>query len=166
MFLNDFKICKLKFYFCLVKFFDFYGLYLFVNLGGLCIWYFKYCFNGKEFRVSFGVYLLVLLVEVRQQCDGICKLLVQNINLVQQCMVEKVVCFFEKCFKVVVLVWYKINKKWLVDYVVCIFVSMENYIFLVVGYLFVVKFKMQDFIVLLRVIEDKGFLEVVFCMWQ
>ncbi len=77
-------------------------------------------------------------------------------------MAEKAACSPEKCFKAVAvaLAWHKTNKKWSADYAARILASMENHIFPAVGHLPVAKLKTQDFTALLRVIEDKGFLEV------
>ncbi len=160
MSLNDSKIRKLKPYSRPVKLSDSHGLYLLVNPGGSRIWYLKYRFNGKESRVSLGAYPLVSLAEARQQRDGIRKLLAQNITPAQQRMAEKAACSPEKCFKAVALAWHKTNKKWSADYAARILASMENHIFPAVGHLPVAKLKTQDFTALLRVIEDKGFLEV------
>ncbi|HFI3608362.1 TPA: tyrosine-type recombinase/integrase [Escherichia coli] len=160
MSLNDSKIRKLKPSSRPVKLSGSHGLYLLVNPGGSRIWYLKYRFNGKESRVSLGAYPLVSLAEARQQRDGIRKLLAQNINPAQQRMAEKAACSPEKCFKAVALAWHKTNKKWSADYAARILASMENHIFPAVGHLPVAKLKTQDFTALLRVIEDKGFLEV------
>ena len=160
MYLNDSKIRKLKPSSRPVKLSGSHGLYLLVNPGGSRIWYLKYRFNGKESRVSLGAYPLVSLAEARQQRDGIRKLLAQNINPAQQRMAEKAACSPEKCFKAVALAWHKTNKKWSADYAARILASMENHIFPAVGHLPVAKLKTQDFTALLRVIEDKGFLEV------
>ncbi len=160
MSLNDSKIRKLKPSSRPVKLSDAHGLYLLVNPGGSRIWYLKYRFNGKESRVSLGAYPLVSLAEARQQRDGIRKLLAQNINPAQQRMAEKSACSPEKCFKAVALAWHKTNKKWSADYAARILASMENHIFPAVGHLPVAALKTQDFTALLRVIENKGFLEV------
>ncbi len=160
MSLNDSKIRKLKPSSRPVKLSDSHGLYLLVNPGGSRIWYLKYRFNGKESRVSLGAYPLVSLAEARQQRDGIRKLLAQNINPAQQRMAEKAACSPEKCFKAVALAWHKTNKKWSADYAARILASMENHIFPTIGHLPVATLKTQDFTALLRVIEDKGFLEV------
>ncbi|EEC0293611.1 DUF4102 domain-containing protein [Salmonella enterica subsp. enterica] len=160
MSLNDSKIRNLKPSSRPVKFSDSHGLYLLVNPGGSRIWYLKYRFSGKESRVSLGAYPLVSLAEARQQRDGIRKLLAQNINPAQQRMADKAACSPEKCFKAVALDWHKTNKKWSADYASRILASMENHIFPAIGHLPVASLKMQDFTALLRVIEEKGFLEV------
>ncbi|HAX5283389.1 tyrosine-type recombinase/integrase [Escherichia coli] len=160
MSLNDSKIRKLKPSSRPVKLSDSHGLYLLVNPGGSRIWYLKYRFSGKESRVSLGAYPLVSLAEARQQRDGIRKLLAQNINPAQQRMADKVACSPEKCFKAVALDWHKTNKKWSADYAARILASMGNHIFPAIGHLPVASLKTQDFTALLRVIEDKGFLEV------
>ena len=160
MSLNDSKIRKLKPSSRPVKLSDSHGLYLLVNPGGSRIWYLKYRFNGKESRVSLGAYPHVSLAEARQQRDGIRKLLAQNINPAQQRMTEKAAASPEKCFEAVAVAWHKTNKKWSADYAERILASMKNHIFPAIGHLPVTLLKTQHFTALLKVIEDKGFLEV------
>ncbi|WP_137646327.1 tyrosine-type recombinase/integrase [Escherichia albertii] len=160
MSLNDSKIRNLKPSSKPIKLSDSHGLYLLVNPGGSRIWYLKYRFGGKESRVSLGAYPLISLAEARQQRDAIRKLLAQNINPAQQRMDEKAAASPEKCFKTVALGWHKTNKKWSPDYAERILASMNNHIFPAIGHLPVTTLKTQHFTALLRVIEDKGFLEV------
>ncbi|EFA6625042.1 integrase arm-type DNA-binding domain-containing protein [Escherichia albertii] len=160
MSLNDSKIRNLKPSSRPVKHTDSHGLYLLVSPGGSRIWYLKYRFNGKESRVSLGAYPAVSLAQAREQRDGIRKLLAQNINPAQQRVAEKAACSPEKCFKAVALAWHKTNKKWSADYAARILASMENHIFPAIGHLPVTTLKTPHFTALLRVIEDKGFLEV------
>ncbi|EHG6170772.1 integrase arm-type DNA-binding domain-containing protein [Escherichia fergusonii] len=160
MSLNDSKIRNLKPSSKPIKLSDSHGLYLLVNPGGSRIWYLKYRFGGKESRVSLGAYPLISLAEARQQRDAIRKLLAQNINPAQQRMDEKAATSPEKCFKTVALGWHKTNKKWSPDYAERILASMNNHIFPAIGHLAVTTLKTQHFTALLRVIEDKGFLEV------
>lgn len=160
MSLNDSKIRTLKPSSRPVKLSDSHGLYLLVNPGGSRIWYLKYRFNGKESRFSLGAYPVVSLAQAREQRDGIRKLLAQNIIPSQQRVTEKAACSPEKCFKAVALAWHKTNKKWSADYAARILASMENHIFPAIGHLPVTTLKTPHFTALLRVIEDKGFLEV------
>ena len=160
MSLNDSKIRNLKPSSKPVKLSDSHGLYLLVNPGGSRIWYLKYRFSGKESRVSLGAYPLVSLAEARQRRDDIRKLLTQNINPAHQRMSDKAAASPEKYFKAVALAWHKTNKKWSPDYAARILASMENHIFPAIGHLPVTTLKTQNFTALLRVIEDKGFLEV------
>ncbi|ENY9362127.1 tyrosine-type recombinase/integrase, partial [Salmonella enterica] len=160
MSLNDSKIRNLKPSSRPVKLSDSHGLYLLVNTGGSRIWYLKYRFGGKESRVSLGAYPLISLSEARQKRDDIRKLLAQNINPTQQRMADKAASSPEKCFKAVALGWHKTNKKWSADYATRILASMENHIFPAIGHLPVTTLKTQHLTALLRVIEDKGFLEV------
>ncbi len=160
MSLNDSKIRNLKSPAKPVKLSDSHGLYLLVKPGGSRIWYLKYRFNGKESRVSLGAYPLVSLAEARQQRDVIRKLLAQNINPAQQRVAEKAASSPEKLFQAVALSWHKTNKKWSADYAERILASMSNHIFPAIGHLPVTVLKTQHFTALLKVIEDKGFLEV------
>lgn len=160
MSLNDSKIRNLKPSSKPVKLSDSHGQYLLVNPGGSRIWYLKYRFNGKESRLSLGAYPLVSLAEARQQGDSVRRLLAQNINSAQQRMAEKAASSPEKHFKTVALAWHKTNKKWSADYATRILASMENHIFPAIGHLLVTTLKTQHFTALLKVIEEKGFLEV------
>ena len=160
MSLNDSKIRSLKPSFRPVKLSDSHGLYLLVNPGGSRIWYLKYRFNGKESRVSLGAYPLVSLVEARQQRDVFRRQLAQNINPAQQRIAEKAAASPDKCFQTVALDWLKTNKKWSKDYAERTLASMHNHIFPAIGHLPVTLLKTQHFTVLLKVIEEKGHLEV------
>ncbi len=80
MSLNDSKIHKLQSSAKPFKVSDSHGLYLLVNPGGSRLWYLKYRIDGKESRLGLGTYPDVSLADARQQCDGIRKLLAQDIN--------------------------------------------------------------------------------------
>lgn len=75
-------------------------------------------------------------------------------------MTEKAAASPEKCFEAVAVAWHKTNKKWSADYAERILASMKNHIFPAIGHSPVTLLKTQHFTTLLRVIEDKGFLEV------
>lgn len=75
-------------------------------------------------------------------------------------MVEKAAASPEKCFEAAAVAWHKTNKKWSVDYAERILASMKNHIFPAIGHLPVTMLKTQHFTALLKVIENKGFLEV------
>lgn len=75
-------------------------------------------------------------------------------------MADKAASSPEKCFEAVALAWHKTNKKWSADYAERILASMKNHIFPALGHLPVTMLKTQHFTALLRVIGDKGFLEV------
>ena len=160
MSLSDAKIRSIKPSDKPFKLTDSQGLYLLVNPGGSRLWYLKYRFNRKESRIALGAYPQVSLSEARQQRDSIRKLLAQNINPAQQRMTEKAAASPEKCFEAVAVTWHKTNKKWSADYAERILASMKNHIFPAIGHLPVTMLKTQHFTALLRVIEDKGFLEV------
>lgn len=139
---------------------DSQGLYLLINPGGSRLWYLKYRFNGKESRIALGPYPQVSLSDARQQREGIRKLLAHKINPAQQRTDERIACSPDKCFKAVALAWHKSNKKWSADYAARLLASMNNHIFPATGHLPVTLLKTQHFTALLKVIDDKGFLEV------
>lgn len=161
MSLSDAKIRSIKSSDKPFKLTDSQGLYLLVNPGGSHLWYIKYRFNRKESCIASGAYPLVLLSDVRQQRDGIRNLLTQNINPAQQRVAEKAAASPEKCFEAVAVAWHKTNKKWSADYAECILASMKNHTCPAIGHIPVTLLKTQHFRALLKVIEDKGFLEVV-----
>ncbi|EMA7952139.1 integrase arm-type DNA-binding domain-containing protein [Salmonella enterica] len=161
MSLSDAKIRSIKPSDKPFKLTDSQGLYLLVNPGGSRLWYLKYRFNRKESRIALGAYPQVSLSDARQQRDGIRKLLAQNINPAQQRMTEKAAASPEKCFEAVAVAWHKTNKKWSADYAERILASMKNHIFPAIGHMPVTMLKTQHFTALLKVIEDKGFLEGV-----
>lgn len=138
---------------------DSQGLYLLINPGGSRLWYLKYRFNGKESRIALGPYPQVSLSDARQQREGIRKLLAQKINPAQQRTDERIAHSPDKYFRAVALAWHKSNKKWSADYAARLLASMNNHIFPAIGHLPVILLKTQHFTVLLRNIEEKGFLE-------
>lgn len=160
MSLTDSKIRATKPLAISFKLTDSHGLYLLINPGGSRLWYLKYRFNGKESRIALGPYPQVSLSDARQQREGIRKLLTQNINPAQQRFAERIACTPDKCFRAVALAWHKSNKKWSADYAARLLASMNNHIFPAIGHLPVTLLKTQHFTALLRVIEEKGFLEV------
>ncbi|SLJ90521.1 hypothetical protein SAMN03159434_101629 [Enterobacter sp. NFR05] len=101
-----------------------------------------------------------LSLKPASSAGGIRKLLAQNINPAQQRVAEKAAASPEKCFEAVAVAWHKTNKKWSADYAERILASMKNHIFPAIGHIPVTLLKTQHFTALLKVIEDKGFLEV------
>lgn len=160
MSLTDSKIRATKPSATPLKLTDSQGLYLLINPGGSRLWYLKYRFNGKESRIALGPYPQVSLSDARQQREGIRKLLAQKINPAQQRTDERIAHSPDKYFRAVALAWHKSNKKWSADYAARLLASMNNHIFPAIGHLPVTLLKTQHFTVLLRNIEEKGFLEV------
>ncbi|ELC8832710.1 integrase arm-type DNA-binding domain-containing protein [Salmonella enterica] len=136
------------------------GLYLLVSPGGSRHWYLKYRINGKESRIGLGAYPAVSLSEARQQREDIRRMLMQNINPVQQRAAERGLLTPENIFKTVALDWHKNNRKWSQNTADRLLASMNNHIFPVIGHLSVTELKPRHFIDLLKGIEAKGLLEV------
>ena len=59
---------------------DAHGLYIEVSSGGGKWWRFKYRFEGKEKRLSFGVFPDVSLSEAREKRDAARKLLANGVD--------------------------------------------------------------------------------------
>ncbi|EKK3318720.1 integrase arm-type DNA-binding domain-containing protein [Salmonella enterica] len=136
------------------------GLYLLVSPGGSRHWYLKYRINGKESRIGLGAYPAVSLSKARQQREDIRRMLMQNINPVQQRAAERGLLSPENIFKTVALDWHKNNRKWSQNTADRLLASMNNHIFPVIGHLSVTELKPRHFIDLLKGIEAKGLLEV------
>ena len=59
---------------------DIDGLSLAVTASGGCSWHFRYCWNGKQKRMSLGTYQQVSLRDARSLRDEAGKLLAQGVN--------------------------------------------------------------------------------------
>lgn len=79
MALNDSKIRAAKPLAKSYKLTDAQGLYLTVSRSGTKLWYFRYCFGGKENRLAFSAYPLVMLAEAHKKRDAARKLLASGI---------------------------------------------------------------------------------------
>ncbi len=79
MALTDSKIRAAKTFAKSYKLTDAHGLYLLVSTSGSRLWYFRYCFGGKESRLAFGAYPQVTLAEAREKRDVARKLLASGI---------------------------------------------------------------------------------------
>ncbi|EOT4424106.1 tyrosine-type recombinase/integrase [Escherichia coli] len=139
---------------------DSHGLYLRVKPGSSRHWYLKYRISGKESRIALGTYPAISLSDARQQREGIRKMLALNINPVQQRAAVRGSRTPEKVFKNVALAWHKSNRKWSQNTADRLLASLNNHIFPVIGNLPVSELKPRHFIDLLKVIEEKGLLEV------
>jgi hypothetical protein len=78
--LTDTKVKNAKPGLKTVRLFDEKGLYLEVSPSGGKWWRFKYRFNGKEKRLSLGVYPDVTLKAARDRRDGTRTLVANNID--------------------------------------------------------------------------------------
>ncbi|MBA8442880.1 tyrosine-type recombinase/integrase [Escherichia coli] len=160
MSLTDAKIRTLKPSDKPFKVSDSHGLYLRVKPGGSRHWYLKYRISGKESRIALGAYPAISLSDARQQREGIRKMLVLNINPVQQRAAVRGSRTPEKVFKNVALAWHKSNRKWSQNTADRLLASLNNHIFPVIGNLPVSELKPRHFIDLQKGIEEKGLLEV------
>ncbi|HDS4363149.1 TPA: tyrosine-type recombinase/integrase [Escherichia coli] len=160
MSLTDAKIRTLKPSDKPFKVSDSHGLYLRVKPGGSRHWYLKYRISGKESRIALGAYPAISLSDVRQQREGIRKMLALNINPVQQRAAVRGSRTPEKVFKNVALAWHKSNRKWSQNTADRLLASLNNHIFPVIGNLPVSELKPRHFIDLQKGIEEKGLLEV------
>ena len=160
MSLNDSKIRNLKPSSKPIKLSDSHGLYLLVNPGGSRIWYLKYRFGGKS-PASVWAHIRSFLSLKPGNSAMLSASYWRRISTPpNNAWMKKPPLHRKSVLKRWLWAWHKTNKKWSSDYAERILASMNNHIFPAIGHLPVTTLKTQHFTVLLRVIEDKGFLEV------
>lgn len=118
------------------------------------------CLPGIHLSPGLGSYPAVSLSEAHQQREDNHRMLMQNINPVQQRATEQGLLSPENIFKTMALDWHKNNRKWPQNTADHLLASMNNHIFPVIGHLSVTELKPRHFIDLLKGIEAKGLLEV------
>lgn len=88
------------------KLFDSGGLYLEASIAGGKWWRLKYRFNGKENRISLGVYPTVTLKEARERRDEAKRLLSQGINPSEERKNKKELLSDHYSFESIALEWH------------------------------------------------------------
>ncbi|ECJ4522769.1 DUF4102 domain-containing protein, partial [Salmonella enterica subsp. enterica] len=106
MALNDSKIRAAKPLAKSYKLTDAQGLYLTVSRSGAKLWYFRYCFGGKENRLAFGAYPLVTLAEAREKRDAARKLLASGICPSQIRKMDNAAVDESRTFKFIATEWH------------------------------------------------------------
>lgn len=90
------------------KLFDGGGLYLLVTPSGGKLWHFKYCFDKKERKLTFGTYPEISLVDTRQKQDEARKQIAHGIDPGIIRKVQKQAKTEEKeTFEIIALEWHK-----------------------------------------------------------
>ena len=144
------------------RFFDSGGLYLEVAPTGGKWWRFKYRYDGKEKRISFGVYPEVSLKRARDKRDEARALLADGIDpgenrkAVKAAKVERA----SNSFEVIAREWFDKNKPtWAPSHADKIIARLENDVFPWLGGKAIADITAPDVLAVLRRIEGRGTLD-------
>ena len=142
------------------KLYDERGLYLEVSPSGGKWWRLKYRFDGKEKRLSLGVYPDVTLKMARERRDNARKLLADGIDPSENRKAQKLANSGENSFKVIAREWYaKHSANWTADHGDRIIRRFERDIFPWVGNKPIAKVTAPELLSAIQRIEKRGALE-------
>lgn len=138
------------------------GLYLLVTPSGGKLWNLKYRFNGKEKRLSFGLYPTVTLQEARQRRADAKKLLDNGVDPqeVKKSLKAATVAETENGFEVVAREWHgKFSGSWSESHAETTLRRLQLDVFPIFGDKSVGEIKAPAVLAMLRRIESRGALE-------
>ncbi|HEE0107374.1 TPA: integrase arm-type DNA-binding domain-containing protein [Citrobacter gillenii] len=157
MALNDSKIRAAKPLAKSYKLTDAQGLYLTVSRSGAKLWYFRYCFGGKENRLAFGAYPLVTLAEAREKRDAARKLLASGICPSQIRKIDNAAVDESRTFKFIATEWHtSCLKLWSEGHADKILTCLKRYVFPNIGTMDITKVETRHLAQLVKSIDDKG----------
>jgi len=145
-----------------VRLFDEKGLYLEISPAGGKWWRFKYRFDGKEKRLSLGVYPEVSLKDARQRRDEARKLLADDVDPGENRKAKKLARddLAGNSFEVVAREWFaKYEPTWTAGHSSKIISRLERDIFPWIGLRPIAEIKAPQLLACLRRVEDRGALE-------
>lgn len=145
-----------------IKLFDERGLYLEVSPAGGKWWRLKYRFDGKEKRLSLGVYPDVSLKDARERRDAARKLLADGTDPSENRKAQKSARADRAAnsFEVVAREWYaKYSATWAKDHGNRILRRFERDIFPWIGGRPIAEITAPELLAVVRRIEDRGALE-------
>lgn len=145
-----------------IKLFDERGLYLEVSPAGGKWWRLKYRFDGKEKRLSLGVYPDVSLKDARERRDAARKLLADGTDPSENRKAQKSARADRAAnsFEVVAREWYaKYSATWAKDHGNRIIRRFERDIFPWIGGRPIAEVTAPELLTVVRRIEDRGALE-------
>lgn len=160
--LSDFTIRNVKPGDKPMRLFDERGLYLEVAPSGGKWWRFKYRFDGKEKRLSLGVYPDVGLKDARQRRDEARKLVAAGVDPGENRKAQKLARSERgaNSFEVVAREWFaKFEPNWTTGHSSKILARLERDIFPWIGARPIGELKASELLNCLRRVEDRGALE-------
>jgi len=143
------------------KLFDGGGLYLLVTPSGGKYWHFKYRFDEKEKRISFGPYPEISLAEARTKKDEARTQIAHGIDPagVRKAMKQAESAEAET-FEVIAREWHaKFTPTWSATHAVTMMARMERDLFPWMGTRPVNEIKAPELLAILRRVESRGALE-------
>ncbi|ECF3154534.1 DUF4102 domain-containing protein [Salmonella enterica subsp. enterica serovar Volkmarsdorf] len=136
---------------------DAQGLYLMVSASGAKLWYFRYCFDGKESRLAFGPYPQTTLAEAREKRDAARKLLASGICPSQPRKAEQAAVDESRTFKHAAIDWHTSSLKlWSEGHADKILTCLKRYVFPDIGAMDIAKIETRHLAQLVKAIDDKG----------
>lgn len=157
MALNDSKIRAAKSLAKSYKLTDSQGLYLTISASGSKLWYFRYCFDGKESRLAFGPYPQITLAEAREKRDAARKLLASGICPSQPRKAEQAAVDESRTFKHAATDWHTSSLKlWSEGHADKILTCLKRYVFPDIGAMDIAKIETRHLAQLVKAIDDNG----------
>ena len=142
------------------RLYDERGLYLEVSPNGGKWWRLKYRFNGKEKRLSLGVYPDVSLKDARERRDEARKLVANDIDPSEHRKTHKLANGEGNSFEAVAREWFTKNSpSWSADHADRIKRRLENDIFPWIGGKPIGNIAVPELLSVIRRIENRGALE-------
>ncbi len=142
------------------KLYDERGLYLEVSPSGGKWWRLKYRFNGKEKRLSLGVYSDVSLKDARDRRDDARKLIANGIDPSENRKAQKIANGGGNCFEVGAREWYaKRSPNWSADHGGRIIRRLERDVFPWIGDKSISNVTAPILLAVIQRIEKRGALE-------
>jgi integrase len=143
------------------KLFDGGGLFLLVTPSGGKLWHFKYRFDKKEKKLTFGTYPEVNLLDARRRRDDARRLLANNVDpgavrkAQKQAKVEET-----ETVEVIAREWHdKFKSKWTEGYANKLMRHMELDVFPWIGTRPIKEIKAPELLTVLRRVESRGVLD-------
>src|ERR1700674_1039962 len=127
--LSDIQINKAKTAPKEYKMFDGVGLFLLVTPTGGKLWHFKYRFNGKEKKLSFGAYPAVSLAGARKRRDDAKELLANDIDPGEAKKAQKAakIAETENSFEAVTREWHvRFKQQWTANHAERLLTRLEH----------------------------------------
>jgi len=136
------------------------GLYLEVAPNGGKWWRLKYRFDGKEKRLSLGVYPDVSLKEARNRRETLRRQVAEGIDPAEIRKAEKEIAADKNCFESVAREWHtKFSANWTEDHAARTLTRIQNDAFPWIGKRNINEITAPELLTVLRRVENRGALE-------
>jgi len=143
------------------KLFDGDGLYLLVTKSGGKLWHFKYRFDRKEKKLTFGAYPIISLLDARQKRDEAKRQLANSIDPGAVRKAQKQANIQEtETFEVIAREWHaRFTSTWTTGHAETIMSRLERDLFPWIDKRPIAAIKAPELLAVLRRVESRGALE-------